>query len=107
MKLTRRSFLKSAIVSIGSVLAAPAIVNASSLMKLYVPPKDLILPEAGLIFEGALYPNAVAVGTLHFNTKDELIYIYTGAGWTSISQKPFQGMNVCTGTPFDTRMVAG
>lgn len=39
--MNRRGFLKSA----GIILAAPAIVKAENIMKIWTPPKDIILPE--------------------------------------------------------------
>lgn len=41
MTITRRGFLKS-MLALG---AAPAIVRAESLMKLWVPPQDIVLPD--------------------------------------------------------------
>lgn len=110
MQLTRRSFLKSMVAGTGLILAAPAIVRAESLMKIYVPPpKDFILPALDTrspIFKGDTFPQP-AVGALYLNTQNDQIYIYTGVGWCPIKPIPFQGMNVCTGMPFDTRMVVG
>lgn len=42
MELSRRGFLKAS----GIILAAPAIVRAESLMKIWTPPKDIILPQS-------------------------------------------------------------
>lgn len=39
--MNRRGFLKAA----GIILAAPAIVKAENIMKIWTPPKDIILPE--------------------------------------------------------------
>ena len=47
--MDRRGFLKSMLAA----AAAPAIVKAENLMKLYVPPQEIVVPEpVGMTFDG-------------------------------------------------------
>lgn len=47
--MNRRGFLKAMLAA----AAAPAFVKAESLMKLYVPPQEIIIPEpSGMAFDG-------------------------------------------------------
>jgi len=74
MNLSRRGFLKLT----GVVLAAPAIVRAESLMKIWTPPKDIILPEQ---FLNIGLDNLVRGAEYTFST-----YIKTNTGWDRVSK---------------------
>jgi hypothetical protein len=47
----RRGFLGS----IFAAAAAPVFVRAESLMKIYVPPQEIVLPTQGILTEEAMY----------------------------------------------------
>lgn len=101
MQLTRRAFLKSMFAGAGVVIAAPAIVRASSLMKLYVPPAELVLPSLGpaLSYKGSSsfsrgdgFPNASysTIGDMYYNTHDQHVHIYDGSTWIRLEHPPFK-----------------
>lgn len=46
MSISRRSFLKTA----GIILAAPAIVKAENIMKIWTPPQDILTKDNLLVF---------------------------------------------------------
>lgn len=73
MNLSRRNFLKSS----GIILAAPAIVKAENLMKIWTPPKDIVIPDITLGLPENLRPGYF---NLSFWAKEE------GSGWINHQQ---------------------
>jgi hypothetical protein len=101
--VTRRNFMKTMLAA----CAAPAIVKASSLMKIYVPKQELLVSEFnGILDFRKLRPRGLTrsiahidelsfyapiAGELHFNQGDREIYLYTGQEWKSIID-PFKSL---------------
>lgn len=51
--MNRRGFLKTA----GIILAAPAIVRAENIMKIWTPPQDIVVPSPALTFINGVLQN--------------------------------------------------
>jgi len=92
MNLSRRGFLKLT----GVVLAAPAIVRAESLMKIWTPPKDIILPEQFLnigldnLVAGQLYTFSTYIKSADGGSWNRVVKTFTANGGVETIKLPLE-----------------